>query len=184
MEAGSDPPVTIVQQVTLAMVAELTSGAISTAAGRNQFASLERKWAMDGFADGKGRPSIVRLPRHSVESFLAFMWWLVTVHDGARSFGTVMRAAGAVMSMHELTDWTKTSRAKAQIKEIERKFGVEAEPCTQTTRRIVKIMEETTIPSVCSKGADASLNAFLRHRTLTLLALELLAGLRVGCLAA
>ena len=41
-DAGS-APASIVQQVTLTLVAELTSGAVSTAAGRNQFTSLERR---------------------------------------------------------------------------------------------------------------------------------------------
>ena len=180
MEEGCEAPASVVQQVTLAMVAELTSGAVSTAAGRNQFASLERRWALEGFAAGDGRPSIVRLPRHNIESFLAFMWWIVTEAEGARSFGTTMRAAGSVMEMHELKDWTKTARVKAQIKEIERKFGVEAEPCTQTTRRIVEIMVKTTIPETCSRGNCAFVNHVLTCRTEALLVLELLAGLRVG----
>ena len=170
-------PASLVQQVTLAMVAELTTGAISTAAGRSQFVSLERRWVQEVMTE---EDISVRLPRHSMESFLAFVWWLVTDADRARSFATIMRAAGAVMTMLELTDWTKTQRVKSQIKDIEKRFGVEAEPCTQTTSRIVTIMLEKTIRTVCSKGASAELNALLESRTKALLALELLAGLRVG----
>ena len=170
-------PATLVQQVTLAMVAELTTGAISTAAGRSQFVSLERRWVTETVM---GTEATVRLPRHSLESFLAFIWWLVTDADRARSFSTIMRAAGAVMSMLELNDWTKTQRVKSQVKDIERRFGVEAEPCTQTTGRIISIMLVVTIEKVCSKGASKSLNSLLQARTEVLLVLELLAGLRVG----
>ena len=173
-------PATLVQQVTLAVVGELTTGAVSTAAGRNQFVSLERKWALETFKLGDGSPMMVKLPRHSMESFIAWMWWLVTEAERARSFGTLMRTAGAVMSMLELNDWTKTSRVKAQIKEIEGKCGVEHDPCTQTTRRILSIMLKRTIPEVCSKGKSEYLNSVLIARTEALLVLELLAGLRVG----
>ena len=122
----------------------------------------------------------VKLPRHSVESFIAFMWWLVTDADRARSFATTLRAAGAVMTMLELTDWTKTSRVKAQMKDIEKRCGVEAEPCTQTTRRMIGIMIHETISKTCSLGSDSKLNEILQDRTEALLVLELAGGLRVG----
>ena len=173
-------PESLVQQVALAMMSELTSGAVTTAHGRDQFATLERRW-MSEICEGKGgSPALVVLPRHSIESFATFMWWLVTDADRARSFATIMRAAGSVMTMLELTDWTKTARIKAQIKEIAKICGVEPEPCTQTTRRIVKIMIGTTISAGCSKGASKELNLLLIKRTLALLTLELMAGLRVG----
>ena len=180
MESGDseDAPATLVQQVTLAMVAELTSGAVSTAAGRNRFVSLERRWAAEML---NGRIRIrVKLPRHNMESFCAFLWWLITDADLARSFATTIRTAGAVMSMLELEDWTKTARVKAVIKEIEKLTGVESEPCTHTTRRIVRIMIEQTIKSECSKGKDVAFNRVLNCRTMLLLVLELMGGLRVG----
>ena len=181
LESGcpGDAPASLVQQVTLAVVAELTTGAVSTAAGRNNYVSLERRWATEHM-EGKGGQAMVALPRHSMEAFIAFMWWLATSADGTRSFGTTMRAAGAVMTMLELIDWTKKPRVKAQIKEIEKKFGVEPEPCTQTTRRIVALMMDSTVIEVCSRGRDEKLNDLLTFRTMALLALELLGGLRVG----
>ena len=84
------------------------------------------------------------------------------------------------MSMLELTDWTKTSRVKAQAKEIEKKYGVEPEPCTQTTRRLINIMIDTTIKKLCTAGLSVVLNEILISRTRLLLTLELMAGLRVG----
>ena len=172
--------VALIQQTTLAMVAELTSGALSTAQGREHFVALERRWARESCEGKGGSPALVTLPRHSIESFAAFMWWLVTDADRARSFSTIMRTAGAVMAMLELTDWTKTARIKAQVREIEKVCGIEPDPCTQTTRRIVTLMEERTIREVCSKGRNGELNHILTHRTLALLVLELLGGLRVG----
>ena len=180
LEKGSPDkaPMSLVQQVTLAMVSEVTCGAVSTAAGRNQFASLERRW-QNGLLES-GNMVTVKLPRHNIESFCAFMWWLVTDADRARSFATTMRAAGAVMSMLELQDWTKSVRIKSVIKEIQKQCSVETEPCTQTTRRLIKIMIETTIEQVCSRGKNNQFNHLLAARTLALLMLELLAGLRVG----
>ena len=108
------------------------------------------------------------------------MWWLIIDADRARSFSTIMRTAGAVMTMLELVDWTKTARVKAQIKQIEKVCGVEPDPCTQTTRRIVSLMVGKTIPQVCSKGRHEDLNRILTSRTKVLLVLELLGGMRVG----
>ena len=183
LETGSRQaaPASLVQQVTLAMVAELTTGAVSTAAGRNQFVTLERRWATETQGVGGGASGVtLRMPRHNIESFAAFMWWLITDAELARSFGTIMRTAGAVMTMLELTDWTKTPRIKALMRDIEKRCGVESEPCTQTTRRIVDLMVSDTIPLVCSRGVHEKLNEILTSRTLMLLVMEVLAGLRVG----
>ena len=183
LEHGTDSklaPASLVQQVTLAMIAELTSGAVSTAKGRDGFATLERRWVMEACGGEGCSPSAIVLPRHSIESFAAFTWWLVTDADRARSFATLMRTAGAVMTMLELVDWTKTSRIKAQIKEVEKRCGVEPEPCTQTTRLMIDLMLHNTIKAVCSKGRSIQLNLYLEARTEMLLILELLAGLRVG----
>ena len=176
----SKAPASLTQRVTLAMVAELTTGAVSTAAGRDQYASLERRWVSEMMADASGGEPLLKLPRHNIESFLAFLWWLVTDADRARSFATVLRAAGAVMSMLQLNDWTKTARVKAQVKDIEKRCGVEADPCTQTTHRIIEIMMAVTIRRVSFKGKNEKLNMIIEARTMALLVLELLAGLRVG----
>ena len=70
-------PAAIEQKVTLSMLGELTTGAVSTAAGRNQFVTLERRWATESFGIGQV-PSAVsfKLPRHNIESFATFMWLL------------------------------------------------------------------------------------------------------------
>ena len=124
---------------------EFTTGAVSTAAGRNQFTVLEREWQQSVMSSGGGSPAEVRLPRNCMESFITFMWWLVTDADRARSYATTLRAAGALMSMHELDDWTNHSRVKAISREIEKMCCVEHTPCTQTTKRIVGIMVDKTI---------------------------------------
>lgn len=168
----------LVDNVTRSMIGELTTGAISTAAGRSQFATLERKWVSSMLGPDGGSAAEIKLPRYNVESFMAFLWWLITDADRARSFGTVVRAGGAVMTMLELEDWTKTARVKAVIKEIKKMCNVEAEPCTQTTRRIVGIMLGDTLKEVCSnKGI---IDKRLLSRTEALMVLELCGGLRVG----
>ena len=177
---AEDTPASLIRTAIKTMCLELTTGAVSTAAGRNQFTVLEREWQQSVISSGGGSPAEVRLPRNCMESFIAFMWWLVTDADRARSYATTLRAAGALMSMHELDDWTKHSRVKAISREIEKMCCVEHTPCTQTTKRIVGIMVDKTITTVCGIGRSAALNRVLAARTFALLALELLGGIRVG----
>ena len=160
------------------VIGELTTGAVSTAAGRSQFATLERRWVSSMLGPDGGSVAEIKLPRYNIESFLAFLWWLVTDADRARSFATIVRAGGAVMTMLELEDWTKTSRVKAVVKEIKKVCNVESEPCTQTTRRIINIMLDSSISEVCSSRGTP--DPRLVSRTEALLVLELCGGLRVG----
>ena len=166
------------RMAAISMCTELTTGAVSTAAGRHQFATLERRW-VESMLGPESSPAEVVLPRSSVESFISFMWWLVKDADRARSFATTLRAAGSVMAMQEMTDWTKTARVKAIVKQITTLCNVEVEPCTQTTRRIVGLMVRSTIAQTC-RNANAAMGEWLTSRTLALLALELLGGMRVG----
>ena len=75
------------------------------------------------------------------------------------------------MTILGLEDWTKTSRVKVVIKELELSHGVEAEPCTHATRRIMTITRDSTLP----KRAKTLLT-----RSLVQVTLELMGGLRVG----
>ena len=49
------------------------------------------------------------LPRHSEESFIAFLRWMVT-SGRSRSFHTIFRAAAGALEHLGLTNWTKTVR--------------------------------------------------------------------------
>mmetsp|Transcript_41993 Transcript_41993/g.89661 ORF Transcript_41993/g.89661 Transcript_41993/m.89661 type:complete len:133 (+) Transcript_41993:974-1372(+) len=77
----------------ISMCTELTTGAVSTAARRHQFATLERRW-VESMLGPESSPVEVVLPRSSVESFISFMWWLVKDADRARSFATTLEQRG------------------------------------------------------------------------------------------
>ena len=126
------------------MLLELSTGKEGTAAGYSDYASLERQWVAHVSGEGLSAGGVV-LPRHSQESFIAFLWWLVTEADRARSFATLVRAAGGVFERLELTNWTKTSRSKAVIKELEQSRGVEHTPDTHVTRRILGLLMGQTL---------------------------------------
>ena len=176
----SDAPPALARMATISMCTELTTGAVSTAAGRNQFATLERRWMESVLVDVGDSPANVLLPRHSEESYIAFLWWLVMEADRSRSFATTTRAAGAVMAMQELTDWNKTARVKAIIKQIGTLCNVEAVPSTPVTRRMLGIMLDKTISDACAGSRDPSTVERLTTRTRALLGMELLGGMRVG----
>ena len=166
----------LLRMTLISMVTELTAGAVSTAAGRSQFSRLEERWLE---AQGGVSAAALTLPRDNVESFINFMWWLVTDAGRARSFATVMRAAGAVMTMTERVDWTKTARVKATVREIEKVCAVEPVPCTHTTTALLRILLSRVVPMI-GRRVSARLARLLRARTLMLLVLELLCGMRVG----
>ena len=170
-------PAELRRQVTISMVAEVTSGAVSTAAGRSQFDTLELQWLAQSGSSSVAR---LRLPRDNVESFYSFTWWLARDAGRARSFATVMRAAGAVMTMTERTDFTKQPRIKAAIKEILKVCHVEQVPCTPTTRLIVRQALDVTIPRACSGMRDPKARAFMIRRSRMLIVAELGCGARVG----
>ena len=154
---------------------ELTTGAEGTAANYAEFARLERVWVASLVAGDEGMtPGDFALPRHSMESFIAFLRWLVTDGARARSFHTIFRAAAGVLSQEELglTNWSKSPRVKMLVKELGRSHGVQSTPDTHATRRILRIMFEQTIASTVS--------AALRKRTIALGVLETMGGVRIG----
>lgn len=167
------PPERLVVAAGMTMLLELTTGKEGTAAGYSDFARLERQWVQwaGGGGDAVEAGSIV-LPRHSLESFLSFTTWLVTDADRARSFGTIVRSAAGVLEKLELTNWTKHARVKAAVKELEQSRGVEAEPCTHATRRIVRLMLDETLAERVSPR--------LLARARVQVVLELMGGVRVG----
>ena len=173
---ASTAPESLRRSCTISMVTEVTNGAVSTASGRSQFENLELLWMHD-----VGGRSVARLkmPRDNVEAFISFMWWLVRDAGRARSFATVMRAAGAVMTMTERVDFTKMPRVKAIHKEIQKVCAVEPHPCTPTTRVIIVRALDVTIPRLCT-SRNPYIQAYLRARTKMLLVLELPCGARVG----
>ena len=154
-------------------VLELASGAEGTAKGRAEFARLERLWVALVVAKDPTLPvGAVVMPRHSEESFISFLRWLVTDGDRARSFQTHFRsAAGALAILDGVQNWTLLPRVKAVVKELTSKLGVTAVPDTHVTRRILSVLFSQTLRQV---------SAALRTKTRWLAVLEVMAGVRVG----
>ena len=156
------------------MLLEMNTGAEGTAAGYAEFTRLEREWISSQSGGGEIEASALRYPRHSIESFIAFTHWLVTEAGRGRSFATIMRSAGGVMSKLSLENWTTHKRVKAVFKELERTHGVEVEPCTAVTRRLLSLMLDRTIKAQCKSSER------IEKRTKVLLVLEVMGGVRVG----
>ena len=151
---------------------ELSTGAEGTAKNHAEFSRLERLWVSSQAAGVEGlQVTDIVLPRHSEEAFIAFLRWLVTEGDRARSFHIVLRsAAGVMMAELQITNWTKTARVKAVVKELGSSHGVAATPDSHATRRILGFMYELL----------QKMKPELRHRTLVMADLELMAGVRVS----
>ena len=150
---------------------ELSTGAEGTAKGHAEFARLERLWLSETAGSTGVEVSTLVLPRHSEESFLAFLRWVVTDPGRVRSFHTIFRAAAGALEQLKLVNWTKSARVKLAVKELGLSHGVQKVPDSHATRRIISIMFSTTLLRV---------NERLRRRTTVVVVLELLGGVRVG----
>ena len=88
------------------MLAELCTEASSTSKDLAEYTRLEEAWAA---SVGGG----VVLPRYSVESMLEFITWLAKDSGRARSFETILRAAGGVIAKTTANGLMSDRRVKA-----------------------------------------------------------------------
>ena len=88
------------------MLAELCTEASSTSKDHAEYTRLEEAWAA---SMGGG----VVLPRYSVESMLEFITWLAKDSGRARSFETILRAAGGVIAKTTANGLMSDRRVKA-----------------------------------------------------------------------
>lgn len=151
---------------------ELSTGAEGTARGHAEFARMERLWLAHVASSSPGVAiSNFILPRHSEESFVSWMRWLVTDSSRARSFHTIFRSAAGALEQIGGTNWTKSPRVKVVLKELGQSNGVQVVPDSHATRRILSIMFEQTL---------AKVSPSLRARTYVMATLETMGGVRVG----
>ena len=151
---------------------ELTTGAEGTAKNHADFARLERLWVSHVAQSPTIGAAGIILPRHSEESFIAFLRWIVTDSGRVRSFHLIHRSAAGALEKLGLTNWTKITRVKLVIKDLGGSHGAAVEPDSHATRRIISIMYEQTIPRTVTE--------LLQARTLVMADLELMGGVRVG----
>ena len=182
---GCASEVNVMKQCVKAMLVEMSSGADSTAVGYAEFVRLEREWAITVVGQDCD-PHKVRLPHTNAESFYNFVIWLATDAGRARSLVSLMRSAGAYMTKLEYTDWTKTARIKALVKELGLKSGVEKEPATQVSRLILRRMVAVTIKQACSQRLSSLSEGAKRMEiyfvavALFTMCLEVVGGTRIG----
>ena len=173
--SGAPPEALVLRKSACrSMLVELASGAEGTARNLAEFERLEREWLAFMSADLTDGASTLIEPRYSEESFISFLNWLPFEAGRARSFVTIVRAAGMALAKMELKNHTKEPRVKSTIKEITDSLGLEPDPCILPSRRIIRVTIDRTLPERCGNFIS------LLIRSLALLSLELGTGLRVG----
>jgi hypothetical protein len=81
------------------------------------------------------------VPRHSAASFKNFVTWFVMDAERACSLESMVRSAGAFFTkVAGLTDWTKEATVKAHVKELLLASGIEHEPATTATPRMLRLL--------------------------------------------
>jgi len=159
--------------VTLLM--DLTTGAASTAYGYGEYSRIEAEF-VEGFGQVAGRGGAngsLLMPRHNASAFKDMLTWLVLSSGRGLSLDTFVRTAGAFFTITSLPDWTKQASVKAHVKELKVAHGLESQPATHGTRRMLRLLMEKILPAW--KTSD-----IIRARSMLFLALEAVGGLRVG----
>ena len=170
-EITSDEPTPGIKSTAMrGSLLQLSTGKVGTHSGYAEYERLESKWASE--VSG-GRMSAVTLPRNSKAAFISFIDWLTSDGERARSFATLMRSASGLMVQLKLQDWTKDRSVKAIFKELERSRGIESEPCTLATARMIQIMRTRTI-------AEVSRSPLIQSRVKGQMGFELVGGVRLG----
>lgn len=157
------------------MMMDLTTGAASTAYGYGEYSRLESEFVA-GFGQVAGRGGSVGgllMPRHSASAFKDLLTWLVMSSSRGLSLDAFVRTAGAFFTITSLTDWTKQAAVKAHIKELKVAHGLESQPATHGTRRMLTHLLTTILP-------QWKTSEVIRARSALFLVLEAVGGLRVG----
>jgi hypothetical protein len=165
---------TLIRSANRSMLIDLASGASETAKNVADFERLEREWMASMRGPEDESVTTLREPRHSEESFLAFMSWVATDGGRARSFPLIIRMAGIAMAVMEIKNLTSLPRVKKAAKEIATQIGNDPEPCTIPSTLVVKTMIVFVLPQVCSASK------FILARSKVLFDGETACGARVG----
>ena len=176
MSGGKEVTQSLLRSATRSMVWEMSVGGHSTARGYGEYQRLERLWVESVEMDS------VELPRDSAESMIGFLIWLVADAGRARSFVTVWRAAAGVCAKTRELSMTKSPRVLLVYNDVVKGLGELGSPCTQATRRLLKLMlgidmGVATLKNACLKTRGGEL---ILARSKVLVILETLCGMRVG----
>ena len=125
------------------MVLELSLGAESTAASVAQYNQLEADFVLEkGLAGDE-----LLLPRHRLETFIAFLLWCSLDAGRARSMGGLWRTMGAIFGAWSLPDLTRNPRAKRVHRKITSMIDLPHVQRTAATRRMLVSMLHDVIPA-------------------------------------
>ena len=153
------------------MVLELTQGREATAASYADYTQLEERYVM-----GLGRlleGAELRLPRHSPMAMRNMLTWLSLDADRSKSLESFVRMASAFFTKVEIPNVIDGS-VRAHLKELLEQCGVEHEPATEATPRMLGIMVTTSIPK------RFNLSPFLVARERIQVVCEGVGGCRIG----
>ena len=152
------------------MVLELSQGKEGTAAGYAEYTRLEEEYTMGMGLVLEGQ---LLLPRHSAGAFNNFCTWLTLDAERARSLESVVRSAGAFFTKLKLPDVTKEGSVKAHVKDLLTEVGIEHEPATEATPRMMECIVNKLINQRWS-------DPFIRGRERVQIEAEGLGGCRIG----
>ena len=173
MVDGAVPTDRVLSVATRSSVLRLSQGKQTTGASYSAYTSLEDEYVL-GLGEALGM--VMRLPRHSPETFMAFLTWMATDKSRVRSIESVMRSAGAFMTKLKIPDVTKDKEVQAHAKDLLDKCGTEHEPATAATPRMVHHL-------VRQRGAvDCRYlqSSFLRSREKVQIVAEAVGGCRIS----
>ena len=125
------------------MVLELSLGAESTAASVAQYNQLEADFVL---AKGLAGDELL-LPRHRLETFIAFLLWCSLDAGRSRSMGGLWRTMGAIFTAWSLPDLTRNPRAKRVHRKITSMVDLPHVQRTAATRRMLVSLLHDIIPA-------------------------------------
>ena len=122
------------------MILELTQGREATAGGYAEFVNLEERYAMGmGLVLANG---MLSLPRHNAETMKNFISWMALSAERVRSLPSVFRGAGAFLAKLEIFNPCNDKSVQAHLKGILDECGVESEPASTATPRMLRLLTE------------------------------------------
>ena len=125
------------------MVLQLALGSESTAGATADYNKLEQDFVLEKGLEGDEW----LLPRHQIETFLAFITWCFREAGRARSMKAMWRHMPGVFKTWGLPDLTANFLAKKQFKELEGQWSVDSDPTVSATERMAEILIADVIPA-------------------------------------
>ena len=154
------------------MLGELSTGETKTAKNVHDFEKLEKRFMADHA--GASGEVLIREPRYSEESYIAFLHWLVTDAGRARTLGLIVRMSAAAMAKLELRVIPNAPRVKAIVKELATQVGTDPEPCTIPSDSVISTMLTEVLPEQCKSSE------YIHARSRVMFDGEVAGGLRIG----